>query len=696
MIAFGTKAETLARLARRLRRARVLPLSIVARRAWESKREHELRRVIAQSWSRTDLIVRSSARDEDREGGSRAGKYLSLAGVAVPDLAAAVDRVFASYDRRHREDQVLIQPVLVRPQIAGVAFSRDPASGAPYIAINYDASGDTAAVTSGRGQDLSTHVIVRGRTAKGWLGALLLAIAELERLLGRQNLDVEFAIDRQGRVVLLQVRPLAIVGAPAMSDTDHAGALKRIAARVRNANHKFPNVAGKRTIFGVMPDWNPAEMVGTRPRPLTLSLYKDLITNSIWAYQRNNYGYRNVRSTPLILSLHGLPYVDVRASFSSFVPASISDDLAGRLVDYYVDRLHDFPALHDKVEFEIVFSCYVPDIAAKFAPLRARGFSAGDIRALTVALKDLTNTITHAHHGLWRNDRAKIDMLSLRQSDLSKRRLDPIGHIYWLLEDCKRYGTLPFAGLARAAFIAVQFLRSLKDLGALRDDEHTSYMASVDTITARMHRDLGTLSRRNFLSTYGHLRPGTYDILSPRYDEAPDRYFAFGRDKHPARAKPFALSASSRRKIDHLLSARGMDMTAVDLFAFFTAAIQGREYGKFVFTKSVSDALSALKGLGHDCRLSPDDMSYLDISTIQRIYASALDPRYVVPEAVAAGREAHARTLMINLPPLIRSAEEVWSFEMPPTEPNYVTQLAAEGPIRTANSPVRVSRAASC
>ena len=24
--------------------------------------------------------------------------------------------------------------------------------------------------------------------------------------------------------------------------------------------------------------------------------------------------------------------------------------------------------------------------------------------------------------------------------------------VYWLLEDCRRYGTLPFAGLARAGF----------------------------------------------------------------------------------------------------------------------------------------------------------------------------------------------------------------------------------------------------
>ena len=29
-----------------------------------------------------------------------------------------------------------------------------------------------------------------------------------------------------------------------------------------------------------------------------------------------------------------------------------------------------------------------------------------------------------------------------------------IDKIYWLIEDCKRFGTLPFAGLARNAFVA--------------------------------------------------------------------------------------------------------------------------------------------------------------------------------------------------------------------------------------------------
>ena len=64
---------------------------------------------------------------------------------------------------------------------------------------------------------------------------------------------------------------------------------------------------GESTIFGVMPDWNPAEIIGRKPKPLALSLYRELVTNKIWAYQRDNYGYKNLRSFPLLKEIFTIP-----------------------------------------------------------------------------------------------------------------------------------------------------------------------------------------------------------------------------------------------------------------------------------------------------------------------------------------------------------------------------------------------------
>ena len=48
-------------------------------------------------------------------------------------------------------------------------------------------------------------------------------------------------------------------------------------------------------------------------------------------------------------------------------------------------------------------------------------------------------------------------------------------------------------------------------------------MTSLNTVSSDMQKELK--KDKSVLKKYGHLRPGTYNILSQRYDEAPDMYF---------------------------------------------------------------------------------------------------------------------------------------------------------------------------
>ena len=50
----------------------------------------------------------------------------------------------------------------------------------------------------------------------------------------------------------------------------------------KNKNKRF----GDTNLYGVMPDWNPAEIIGILPKPLSQSLYEEIITNKIWALSR--------------------------------------------------------------------------------------------------------------------------------------------------------------------------------------------------------------------------------------------------------------------------------------------------------------------------------------------------------------------------------------------------------------------------
>ena len=704
IVDFKTKAESLEVLAPLLRHARVLPQVRFSVGDWRSDAARVLAAVAAAPWGSGRVIVRSSARAEDAARNSQAGKYDSVLGVAgSAAVAEAIDRVIASFahdegenagqgERHDRsdDDQNFVQPMLDRVAIAGVAFSRSPIGG-PYFVVNYDdGSGLTDRVTAGAGDGLKTFLCLKSQpdACPPPLAPVIALVRELEGFLACDAIDVEFAIGGDGQLYLLQVRPLAVDRHGPAGDAKVDTALADVARKVELLSRPHPYLHGSRAIFGVMPDWNPAEIIGVRPRPLSLSLYCELITDAIWAYQRDNYGYQNLRSFPLLVSFHGLPYIDVRVSFNSFIPRGVPDDLAGRLVNYYIDRLLAEPHLHDKVEFEIIFSCYTLDLPKRMGRLAGHGFSQEDLGELSRALRLLTNRIMHGEAALWRRDHAKIDLLAQRFPAICNAQIDKISRIYWLIEDCKRYGTLPFAGLARAGFIAVQMLQSFIEVGVFNAEEGAAFMASVDTVGSRIGRDFAQLPKADFLARYGHLRPGTYDILSPRYDEAPDLYFDWSSARPEAPAPPrFALSIEQLRRIERLLKEHELEIDVLSLIEFIKAGIEGREYAKFVFTRSLSQALSLIKQLGEDHGLSPEDCAYLNYDVVRTLYSESGSVRAALLESAAYGRERHALTRNLVLPPIVASPGDVFAFHLPPSQPNFITRKSVTAPVASVGDP---------
>src|SRR5690606_8642653 len=144
-------------------------------------------------------------------------------------------------------------------------------------------------------------------------------------------------------------------------------------------------------------------------------------------------------------------------------------------------RLLASPSRPDKVEFDIIFSCYTFDLPARLLNHQQYGFSADERRTLAEELRTLTNRVVQGDRGLWREDIHEVALLDERLSAIEESSLDRISKIYWLLDDCTRYGTLPFAGLARAGFIAVQLLRSLVAKRILTESEYNAFLAGLDT-----------------------------------------------------------------------------------------------------------------------------------------------------------------------------------------------------------------------
>ena len=685
---FTTKARTLALLQTKLKTAKIVPLQIITVEEWLHNKLLCIEG-IKKSFSNQSLIVRSSTNREDGQETSNAGAFLSIQNVTVTKLETAINKVISAFGISDPTDEVLIQPMLTDVVRSGVAFSHDPNTCAPYRIINWSKGKDTTTVTGGLGGKVWLQAAHSIDSRESFFTPILTLINELLQLFDMKPIDCEFAItetiDDEGskyeEIWLLQVRPLILSRDPE-PELDQASRLKVIEKQIRRGMQTQPFLLGKKTIYGVMPDWNPAEIIGIRPKPLSLSLYRDLVTDSIWAYQRHNYGYRNLRSFPLMQHFFGLPYIDVRCSFNSFIPSDLDDNLASRLVDYYIDRLTANSTLHDKIEFEVVLSCYSLDLAKKLTPLKEAGFSKNECESISQSLRKLTNRIINSNTGLWKKDAEKLDILNSRRETLISSDTDLLAQIYWLLEDVKRYGTLPFAGLARTGFIAIQILKSLVSIGIFSGTDYHDFIMSVSTINRQMMHHRATLSKTNFLELYGHLRPGSYDILSHRYDETPNRYFDW--EKIPEKMQPtneFSLSPSQERQIGEALKNHGLLITPIQLIAFIKTAIELRETAKYHFTHNLSDALSLITKLGSQYGYERGDLAFSNINIFKELHIVGADPEEMISQSIVEGKKRYAETSKVSLPPLITETTNIWAFEWPETVPNFITQKQVTGKV---------------
>jgi len=694
-IYLSTKGKTLKDLSSVITSAKILPLILFTVKDFNDDKDNTVSRI--QDFFKQDiLIVRSSSKNEDNFDKSNAGHFKSVTNVSrknKKEITEAIGTVIASYDSDDKNNEILVQPALTDIKLSGVVLTADIDTLAPYYIINYSKNGKTNNVTSGRAGDLKTYIHFKKSPFKcddQYLLKVCNICKELEVIFQNPYLDIEFAFDKSGDLYIFQCRPIARKNKEDLSQINLQDFLSNIYNNIEKLSSSYHNLLGKRTLFGVMPDWNPAEMIGIKPRTLALSLYKELITDSVWAYQRNNYGYRDLRSHPLLISFLNVPFIDIRVDFNSFIPKDLNEKIAEKLVDYYIDKLASTPAHHDKVEFKVVNSCYYFNLPDKLEDLLNYGFNENEIKRIEYALLEITNNIVNPNVGLYKSDLQKIELLKEKYSSVIHSNISLIEKIYWLVEDCKRYGTLPFAGIARAAFIAIEFLKSFVTSGIISRDEFVNFMRSLNTVAKKLRRDLDKLSKNeiskeDFLSEYGHLRPGTYDILSFRYDEAFENYFSTIIKTDVPQVSSFEVSGEQMEKIDIALIENGIKADAAGLIKFIHESIEGREYAKFVFTKSVSEILKLIEQLGKTLAIARDDLAYLDIKTLLSLYYR-FEPRSIKETLeldITKNKKFYQYTKTVKMPALIRKAKDIYGFFLEKGEPNFITLKKVNSPIIT-------------
>jgi len=692
----STKADTLQALQAHLSASRIEPIFIVTAEEFAQRREKIVQEV-GRRYTGQKIVVRSSASNEDNLQSSNAGHYDSNLNIDADDSAQvewAISQVLDSYHQDGlygQQEQVLIQPQTVAVVISGVVFTRDIQKNRPYYLINYDDNGSTDSVTSGKGGKslwIGRDVVAQ-RLIEPWR-ALIIAVREIEQILDGMILDIEFAVTEDGGVVIFQVRPLA-ANYRFSKEFDDAAFFRHkqeVKERIRRQEH---GADGWNMLFSDMAFWNPSEMIGTHPHELDYSLYREIITKRAWNEGLVSMGYRRV-SRELMVRFSGKPYISIDYSFLSLIPASISEKLCGKLLRYYKEKLRRDLTAHDKIEFEVVYSCFDFTVRNRLEHLTEENFCIEECRELEQALKELTlNAIKDYFAVLERDSKA------LEQLDEERCRIEEkvsfqetntsalLKYFAMLLKKVKEFGTPQFARQARYAFIAQSLCNSLVEGGYVSRMEMDRFMLGIRTVATEFVQDMeqylnGKMPPYDFHERYGHLRSGTYDIRSERYDQISfqtRQSSSWDQGKSEAQVCSLQEEALSRALHDSGLE----EVEPEHLMQFIRVAFEQRERFKFEFTKSLSRALEILRMIGQNLGIAVQDLSYLQVADIlaAEYYRADEDLLAFWQALIQQRRELRDAEKQLVMPDVLTGEEDVDVVYMQESRPNFITEKSVTG-----------------
>lgn len=628
--------------------------------------------IAALPWSQRSLIVRSSAASEGLPGASLAGRHMSIPNVGGrAGLSDAICKVIASYSSDNPTDEVMVQPMCAGVIASGAASSCDPTTGSAYRIVSWCDGSSTDAVTGG-GADVRTRICTTldcQNVDHTVAGPVLKLIEEIEGSAGLSAFTIEFAVCDDGALVLFQLSELA--AGEGLAATALISSVTELADAATSWSNRDARILGEGVLLAAMTDWNPAELIGSRPLPLARSLYEHLVTDESWSVRRAQYGYRDMRGVRLMNNLAGHVFIDVRASLTSLVPAALPDAVADRLVRACVSQLARAPHLHDKMEFEVAVTCQAFDVRERLSSLQADGLLSEDAELVEAAAIEITSSMLRRE--LIASELALLKDLRARDRLVD---VDPLQQVMELLEAAKAFGVVPFAGLARCAFVATKILRSAVTKQILSDHDYSAIVSGLRTPSSCLMRDVGHSSTEELVEKYGHLRPGTYDIRVKRYDEVPEYYLDVGRSVDPREVLPLgkAALASLQRGLRRI----GLDFGAAEFVEITRDAIEAREWAKFWYSRNVSDALQLLACWGEKHDLSRDQLALLTLADLKCLLERGVSG---LGEVLAKRSAQVRRGTQISLPLLIRSAEECQSFESLAGIPNFVTRERVTAPL---------------
>tara|TARA_B110000858_G_scaffold151950_1_gene173097 strand:+ start:6854 stop:9175 length:2322 start_codon:yes stop_codon:yes gene_type:complete len=692
---FSSKAETLEKFSKKnLKYSSVPKIIFFTEKDFYNHPKKVLKRI--KTFFKTPIAIRSSCLAEDSKKNSMAGYFYSSLNIEPADgieVKKEIINVINSYSSyKNTKNIILIQEMVKNVAYSGVIMTCEKTTHAPYYIIDYVKGKDTASVTAGKNSNNITfnYFIHSPKKTLSKIESIIIKfIKEIINKCENKYIDIEFAIDNKNKVHLLQVRPIVNVIKENISESkEMAISLFKLSKKIEKLQKPHHSLLGKSTAFGTMPDWNPAEMIGIHPKPLALSLYQELITNTVWANQRRSYGFRDLSSNQLMTTFLGTPFIDIRVDFNSWIPNDLPEKLSEKLVNFYINKYKKNTELHDKVEFDIIYTCFNFGTKDRLWELGKHNFSKNEIYQIMESLK----SVTHKAFQEFGKDTKSLKKLTSNFDKVINSEMYIIDKIYWLVEDCKKYGTLAFAGLARCGFIAVDILNSIERQGIISQEEKLKFFSSIHTVTSEMSMDIFKLNKKPFIAKYGHLRPSTYDITSMNYSEGYDKYFQEGNNKS-LKKNSFNFTKKQIDEIDKLLQKYKLKTDAKKLIKFIKESIKSREYAKYLFSKNLDAILNLIKELAIRNKISIVDISYIEIQKILYQYYNLSNSslKEIFENDIIINKKNYDFNKRIKLPHNIIETSNVYYFSETISNGNFIGTKDITGKIIYLNKVTKQS-----
>lgn len=242
---------------------------------------------------------------------------------------------------------------------------------------------------------------------------------------------------------------------------------------------------------------------------------------------------------------------------------------------------------------------------------------------------------------------------------------------------------MPFAHLARAGFVAVTLLKEAVNSNLLSETAKDEFMETLETVSHELSLDAWKTSKgektwEEFVETYGHLRPGTYDITSLAYWDDSEKYLR-PLLKQAIKPKDSSKNISNweKEKISFFGNLReiGLDFKDNEFEEFLKLAIEGREKSKFIFTRSLSVAISLIEKIAKKYDLNKNELANLEYFELLSAFKSDL-PKHILSKQLKdkAKHNIYERnvSLACQLPPLITSKYDFEYFVLKEDKPNFI------------------------